>query len=59
MDTDVEVLKPLDVFLDSMAFTGFETKDSPVTAVFGAEKGNPIIQELLKGYENRRFLKEA
>lgn len=56
MDTDVEVLKPFDAFLESPAFTGFETKDSPITAVFGSEKGNSVIWELLKEYEGRQFV---
>lgn len=57
MDTDVEVLKPLDEFLDAPAFTGFESKDSPITAIFGAEKHNAIIRELLEDYNDRCFLR--
>lgn len=56
LDTDVEVLKPLDEFLSAPAFTGFESKDSPITAIFGAEKENPIIRDLLKDYDDRKFL---
>ena len=58
-DTDVEVLRQLDEFLDNKVFTGFESKDSPITAVMGAESGNPIIGELLAFYRDRPFVKEA
>ncbi len=57
-DTDVEVLRPLDRFLDTIVFTGFESKDNPVTAVMGAEAGNPIIGELLAFYKDRPFVSE-
>lgn len=55
MDTDVEVIKPLDEFLDNEAFTGFESLGFPVCATMGAEKGNPIIKELLDYYTDRDF----
>ena len=58
MDTDVEVLRPLDVFLDAHAFTGYEVKDSPVTAVMGCEKGNKLIKRLLDYYNDKNFLNE-
>ena len=47
MDTDVEVYKPLDEFLDKEGFTGFEDIHYPVTATMGAEKGNPEAAENL------------
>ena len=56
LDTDVEVLKPLDEFLNTPAFTGFESKDSPITAVLGAEKYSPVIGTLLEGYTDRQFV---
>lgn len=57
LDTDVEILKPFDsAFLQNRAFTGFEAKDSPVTAVLGAEKGNPIIDALLSYYLDHVFI---
>ncbi len=56
-DTDVEVLKPLDAFLDNEAFTGFESNDSPITAVIGAAPGNALIAQFLKYYEGRDFVK--
>ena len=56
MDTDVEVYKPLDEFLDNEAFTGFEDVHYPVTATLGAEKGNPIIKLMLDYYMCRDFI---
>lgn len=56
MDTDVEVFKPFDIFLKHKAFTGFEQPGYPVTAVMGAEKGNPIIKELLDYYIDKEFV---
>ena len=50
MDTDVEVYKPLDEFLNNEAFTGFEDVHYPVTATLGAEKGNPVIKLMLDYY---------
>ena len=37
LDTDVEVLRPLDEFLDNALFTGYEANDFIMTAVIGAE----------------------
>ena len=50
MDTDVEVYKPLDEFLDNEGFTGFEDIHYPVTATMGAVKGNPVIKLMLDYY---------
>ncbi|MCX7772852.1 MAG: glycosyl transferase, partial [Clostridia bacterium] len=56
LDTDVEVLKSLDAFLENRAFIGFETATVLSTAVIGAEKGHPWISELLKAYRTRPFI---
>lgn len=50
MDTDVEVYKPLDEFLNNEGFTGFEDIHYPVTATLGAVKGNPVIKMMLDYY---------
>lgn len=55
MDTDVEVYKPLDEFLDK-AFIGFEDERYLSTAVIGAEKGNPAIKMMLDFYMARDFV---
>ena len=55
LDTDVEVFKSLDEFLEEPAFTGFECDFYPVCATMGAEKGNPLIKELLDYYTDKKF----
>lgn len=56
MDTDVELVKPLDAFLDCNGFTGFETKDAMVTGIMAGQKGLPLFGELLSYYDGRHFL---
>lgn len=51
LDTDVLAYKPLDEFLNDEGFTGFEDIDYPVTATMGAEKGNPVIKQMLDFYD--------
>ena len=58
LDSDVEVLKPLDEFLDNEAFLGFESKDTIATAMMASVKGLPLIDELLHDYDNRKLILE-
>ena len=58
MDTDVEVLKPLDRFLSHHAFSGFENDQSVPTGIMASEKGGRWAKENLAYYEGRHFLKE-
>ena len=51
LDTDVELLKPLDAFLKYDGFAGWESNYWFSTAVFGAKKGSPWIRKILKRYE--------
>lgn len=52
LDTDVELLKPLDSCLGNKAFMGFETTGYVSTGLgFGAEKGYPFIGENMRVYE--------
>ena len=55
MDTDVEVLKNLDKFLDSKWFSWFESKDIIPTWIMSSEKGNEFIWEILTRYQDRDF----
>lgn len=55
LDTDVLVLDDLKDLLDNKCFVGFENKDNPFTAVFGAEKGHPLIKDMLDYYNDRDF----
>jgi len=58
MDTDVEVIKPLDKFLNHEAFSGFEDQTFLQSGTMGAAKQHPWIKELLQYYDNRSFLHE-
>lgn len=57
MDTDVEVLKPLDRFLRHPAFSGFEQETSIPTGIIASEKKNLWISYLLSYYKDRSFIK--
>ncbi len=58
-DTDVEILKPLDGFLDDGLFIGMEEPGKVALGLgFGAEKGNPIIKEMMDMYQDLLFLNE-
>ena len=57
LDTDVELLKPLDTLLDDGGFMGFDEKGIIASGLgFGAEQGNEIIGELLKDYDDIPFI---
>lgn len=56
MDTDVEVLKPIDEFLKNKAFSGFENPRAVPTGIMASEKGHSVIKELLDEYDNRHFI---
>lgn len=58
MDTDVEVLKPLDAFLHHAAFSGFENDDYVPTGIMAGEKNSQWATDLLQYYDNRSFIKE-
>lgn len=57
MDTDVELLAPLDPFLHNSAFSGFEAKDRIPTGLMAAERGHPLFTRLLANYDSRSFIK--
>lgn len=60
MDTDVEVLKPLDPLLNLPAFTGYEASSSgaPVTGLMASAPHGIWVQEQLDAYTGRHFKKE-
>lgn len=57
MDTDVEVLKPLEPFLHHFAFSGFEDEKNIPTGIMASEKGGKWVKENLEYYTNRHFIK--
>lgn len=58
MDTDVEVIKPLDKFLIHRAFSGFENDTQISTGIMACEKGFPLFVKLLHYYDEVSFLDE-
>lgn len=58
MDTDVEVIKPLDQFLHHHAFSGFENEVNIPTGIMASEKGGRWAKENLEYYNGRHFIKE-
>ena len=55
MDTDVEVIKPLDRFLSHQAFSGFEDDSHIPTGIMASEKDFPLFVEFLQYYDNAAF----
>ncbi len=56
LDTDVEMLKSLDGLRNNKVFFGLESKNFVALGLgFGAEKGNPLIKQLMEHYENLDF----
>lgn len=56
LDTDVEVIKPLDSFLHHEAFSGFEDEKFLQSGTMGAIKGHSWTKELLEHYDSISFL---
>lgn len=56
MDTDVELVKPLDGFLKHSAFGGFENPGSIMTGVMACEQGFELFQEFMQYYDDAVFL---
>lgn len=56
MDTDVEVLKPLDGFLHHEAVSGFENDSQIPTGLMACREGFPLFKELLTYYDDAKFV---
>ncbi|MBU2019156.1 MAG: glycosyl transferase [Bacteroidetes bacterium] len=56
MDTDVEVLKSLDEFLQLQAFSGFETENLVPTGIMASEKNGEWVKEMISYYDQRPFI---
>lgn len=58
MDTDVEILKPLDDLLNLRAFTGYEgsKQQPPVTGLMASEAGGEWVAEQLSSYDGAHFV---
>lgn len=55
LDSDVILLNNFNKLLNNKCFIGFETKDLPFTAVFGAEPHHPLIKKMVDYYKDRDF----
>ena len=59
-DTDVEVIKNIDEFLQYSAFLGLEDDIHVATGLgFGAEKKNAIVKIMMDGYKNIHFVSDT
>lgn len=60
MDTDVEILKPLDDLMHLTAFTGYEGSKfkPPVTGLMASMAHGEWVKEQLDSYNGARFIKE-
>lgn len=58
MDTDVEILKPLDQFLHHSAFSGFESETRFPTGLMAAEKNSKWAKDNLDWYVGKHFVRE-
>lgn len=56
MDTDVEVLKPLDSFLHHEAFSGYENATMVPTGIMASVKGGNWAKENLDYYNDKHFI---
>ena len=57
MDTDVQIFKNLDCFLNNEAFSCFENATHIPTALMASAKGNRWMKMLLDDYDNRKFIR--
>lgn len=56
LDTDVEIIKPLDALLSNTAFFGFQNENLIATGLgFGAQKGCDILNDLMLDYNGVSF----
>ena len=56
LDTDMELVKPIDDLLDHPSITGCERAGRASAGIMGCVKGFPLYREFLDRYSARRFL---
>lgn len=59
MDTDVEVVKNLDLFLKHCLFLGFESEDVVSSCIIGAVQNHSFIRNLLDFYMEMSFIQHG
>lgn len=55
MDTDVELVAPIDAYLSEKAFSGFESDTSISTGIMACEKKHSLFKQLLDFYTGKHF----
>ena len=56
LDTDVELLRPLDPLLENKVYFGMQRAGEVATGLgFGAEAGAELLRRLMAGYESRAY----
>lgn len=55
LDTDMELIKPIDNLLHNRAFAGFEDADHIAAGIVGVEKNHLWIKDILDLYEEKSF----
>ena len=55
MDTDVELVKPIDTYLSHEAFSGFEDNTHIPTGIMACRKDFPLFREFLSYYDTAEF----
>ena len=58
MDTDVEVIKPIDEFLVHKAFSGYESNNTIPTGIMASEKNGKWVKLLLDDYKDKKFIND-
>ncbi len=58
MDTDVELVKNIDDFLQYEGFSGFESPTKIPTGLMASIKNHPLVREWLEEYNGLHFIKE-
>ena len=58
LDTDVEIIKPIDDLLKYDAYFGFESKYINTGLGFGAVKNNELLHSIMQDYYNIVFIKD-
>lgn len=56
LDTDVELIAPLEPLLSHEGFIGFEYGNSIATSTFGFRPGHPLMERYLRHYGGRKFI---
>ena len=59
LDTDVEIIKPLENILTNQVAVGFQDNKNINTGLIASTKNNIFIKKMLLSYNNREFVKKS